>query len=95
MSSHHFNLWLDVKPAKGHRIVMQGSPGSIQSGMDYYISDSGLLVAETTIGQTRFNGDGMALASRIRKVLQYAGSIDEAADILATRTADFTRTNGC
>src|SRR5207248_1398765 len=58
MSSHHFNVWLDVKPAKGHRIVMQSSPGSIQSGMDYYISSSGLLVAETTIGQTRLDGSG-------------------------------------
>lgn len=82
MSAHHFNVWLDVQPAKGHRIVMQSSPGSIQSGMDYYISSSGLLIAETTIGQTRFNGEGQALASRIRKVLQYANSIDEAAEIL-------------
>ena len=32
----HFNVWLDVKPAQGHRVLMQTYPGGIQSGMDYY-----------------------------------------------------------
>ena len=45
----HFNVWLDVKPARGHRVLMQTYPGGIQSGMDYYMNDAGLLVAETTI----------------------------------------------
>ena len=80
----HFNIWLDVKPSRGHRVLMQTYPGGIQSGMDYYLNDAGLLVAETTIAQTRFNPDGQALASRIRKVLQYADSIDDAVKILTT-----------
>src|SRR5436305_1137878 len=82
--SSFYNVWLDVKPAKGHRVLMQSYPGGIQSGMDYYLNDAGLLVAETTIAQTRFNPDGQALASRIRKVLQYADSIDDAVKILTT-----------
>lgn len=82
MSAYHFNVWLDIKPSKGHRVVMQSAAGGIQSGMDYYISSSGLMVAETTIRQTRFNGDGLSLASRIRKTLQYAKTIDEAVEIL-------------
>ncbi len=77
-----YNVWLDVKPAKGHRVLMQTYPGGIQSGMDYYLNDAGLLVCETTIRQTRFNAQGMALASRIRQALQYADSIDKAVDIL-------------
>jgi hypothetical protein len=80
----HFNVWLDIKPSRGHRVLMQTYPGGIQSGMDYYMNDAGLLVCETTIAQTRFNPDGQALASRIRKVLQYADGIDDAVRILAT-----------
>ena len=80
----HFNVWLDVKPSRGHRVLMQTYPGGIQSGMDYYMNDAGLLVAETTIAQTKFDLDGQALASRIRKVLQYADSIDDAVEILTT-----------
>ena len=77
-----FNVWLDVKPAKGHRVFMQTYPGGIQSGMDYYFNDAGLLVTETTLAQTKFDINGDALASRIRKTLQYADSIDSAVAIL-------------
>ncbi len=82
-SAHHFNVWLDVKPAKGHRVLMQSYPGGIQSGMDYYLNDVGLMVTETTIGQTRFNIKGQALASRIRQALQYGSSIDDVVAILS------------
>jgi hypothetical protein len=78
----HFNVWLDVQPEKGNRVLMQSFPGGIQSGTDYYMSSAGLLVTETTIRQTRFDIKGLALAGRIRKVLQYADSIDAAVDIL-------------
>jgi hypothetical protein len=80
--SYFYNVWLDVKPAKGHRVLMQSYPAGIQSGMDYYLNDAGLLVAETTIAQTRFDVNGMSVASRIRQALQYADSIDKAVDIL-------------
>ncbi|MBI1914149.1 MAG: hypothetical protein HYS12_05340 [Planctomycetes bacterium] len=80
--SHHYNVWLDVQPDKGHRVLMQSYPGGIQSGMDYYMNSAGLLVCETTIRQTRFDIQGMTVASRIRKALQYADSIDGAVAIL-------------
>lgn len=83
-ASYFYNVWLDVKPAKGHRVVMQSYPAGIQSGMDYYLNDAGLLVAETTIAQTRFDINGMSVASRIRQALQYADGIDQAVDILKT-----------
>jgi len=83
-ASNHFNIWLDVTPAKGHRVLMQAFPGGIQSGMDYYMNSAGLLVTETTIRQTRFDINGLALAGRIRKALQYADSIDAAVEILKT-----------
>jgi hypothetical protein len=80
--STFYNVWLDVKPDKGHRVLMQSYPGGIQSGMDYYLNDAGLLVSETTIAQTKFDIKGMTVASRIRQALQYADSIDKAVEIL-------------
>ncbi len=84
-TARHFNVWLDVKPSQGHRVLMQTYPGGIQSGLDYYINDSGLVVAETTIGQTGFNPEGEPLASRIRRALQYSDSIDGVMAILSER----------
>jgi hypothetical protein len=80
--ANFYNVWLDVKPAKGHRVLMQSFPAGIHSGMDYYQNDAGLLICETTISQTRFNGKGVPLASRIRAAIQYADSIDKAVAIL-------------
>jgi hypothetical protein len=80
--SLYYNVWLDVKPTQGRRVFMQTYPGGIQSGMDFYYNDAGLLVSETTIAQTRFDISGKALASRIRQALQYADSIDRAVEIL-------------
>jgi hypothetical protein len=78
----HYNVWLDVKPKAGHRVLMQSFAGGIMSGLDYYMNDAGLLVAETTIKQTRFDINGDSMVSRIRKALQYGGNIDEAVKIL-------------
>ena len=77
-----YNVWLDLKPARGHRVLMQTYPGGIQSGLDYYMNDAGLLVCETTLTQTRFEVTGMSVASRIRQALQYADGIDGAVEIL-------------
>src|SRR5260370_31156072 len=81
-ASNYFNVCLDVKPANAHRVLIQSFPGGIQSGMDYYQNDAGLMVCETTIKQTRFNQSGLTLASRIRQALQYSASIDELAGFL-------------
>ncbi len=78
----NFNVWLDIKPKAGHRVVFQSYPGGIMSGLDYYMNDAGLLCSETTITQTHFHPDGLPLASRIRRVMQYADSIDKAVEIL-------------
>jgi hypothetical protein len=82
----HFNLWLDVKPARGHRVLMQTFPGGIMSGMDYYMNDAGILVAETTIAQTKFDMEGESMVSRIRKALQYGDSIDKVVELLGTKS---------
>ena len=75
--ANFYNVWLDIMPARGHRVLMQTYPGGIQSGMDYYVNNAGLMICETTIDQTRFDGTGLALASRIRQAVQYSDSIDQ------------------
>ncbi|HVU85882.1 MAG TPA: C45 family autoproteolytic acyltransferase/hydrolase [Pirellulales bacterium] len=82
--AHQYNVWLDIAPKAGHRIVMQSYPGGIMSGLDYYINSAGILVLETTIRQTDFDITGQVLASRIRQAVQYAGTIDQAIKILST-----------
>ena len=41
---------IEIKPSKGNSIIMQSAPGSISSGTDYYITSTGLICTETTIG---------------------------------------------
>ena len=82
--AHNYNVWLDLKPTAGHRVVMQSYPGGIMSGLDYYLNGAGILALETTIRQTDFDISGLALASRIRRAVQYAETIDKAIEILST-----------
>ena len=78
-----WNVMLDIVPEQGHRLVMQTFAGGIHSGSDWYLNASGLVMGETTVGQTPFNADGTPQSNRIRKAAQYASSIDEAAAILS------------
>jgi hypothetical protein len=76
------NVWLDIQPDQGHRVAMQTCAGGIWSGLDWYQNDAGILLTETTIGQTRFDKNGTPLASRARKAMQYGDSIDAVVAIL-------------
>ena len=77
-----WNVMLDIVPEKGHRLVLQTFAGGIHSGTDWYLNSAGLLMGETTVGQTPFNPEGTPQSNRIRKAAQYASGIDEAAAIL-------------
>ena len=79
------NVMLDVKPANGHRVLMQSYPGGIESGTDWYQNDAGVVLTETTIRQTPFNAQGTPVAFRARKAIQYGGNIDEVVQHLGTR----------
>jgi len=81
----HWDVMLDVVPTRGHRLVMQTFPGGIHSGSDWYVNGAGLVIGETTVGQTPFEPGGTPQASRIRRAAQYASSIDEVARILRER----------
>ena len=79
------NVWLDVQPKKGRRFVMQGFPGAVWSSQDYYISDAGIVLCETTIDQTPFDPAGHSLVGRTRAAIQYGESIDDVVKALAER----------
>jgi hypothetical protein len=72
-----WNVILDLQPAKGHRILMQTAPGWIHSGTDFFITDAGLVGAETTIGGfSGFDEKGIPEFVRMRRATQDASSID-------------------
>lgn len=79
------NVMLDLKPATGHRVLMQSYPGGIESGTDWYQNDAGIVLTETTIRQSPFNPDGIPVAYRARKAIQYGDSIDKVVDSLQTK----------
>lgn len=79
------NVMLDIKPAKGHRMLMQSYPGGIESGTDWYQNDAGVVLTETTIRQTPFNAQGTPVAFRARMAIQYGGNIDQVVERLGTR----------
>jgi hypothetical protein len=79
------NVMLDVKPASGHRVLMQSYPGGIESGTDWYQNDAGLVLTETTISQTPFNAQGTPVAYRARLAIQYANNIDDMVRMLGTK----------
>ena len=79
------NVMLDIKPATGHRVLMQSYPGGIESGTDWYQNDAGIVLTETTINQSPFNVNGTPIAYRAREAIQYGDNIDKVVEILSTK----------
>ena len=79
------NVMLDVKPERGHRVMMQSYPGGIQSGTDWYQNDVGVVLTETTIRQSPFDIQGTPVAYRARKAIQYGDNIDAVVKHLSER----------
>src|SRR5208282_1125053 len=79
------NVWLDIQPASGHRVLIQSYPGGIESGTDWYQNDAGIVLTETTIDQTPFNPQGTPVAFRARMAIQYSSNIDDVVRYLGTR----------
>ena len=79
------NVMLDIKPASGHRMLIQSYPGGIESGTDWYQNDAGVVLTETTIDQTPFNARGTPVAFRARAAIQHSDNIDDVVRILSTQ----------
>ncbi len=78
IEGERWTVVFDIAPARGHRILMDGSPGLITSQDDFGVNDAGIMVTETTITQfVGWDSNGKPEFMRSRKALQYATSIDE------------------
>jgi hypothetical protein len=85
LEGERWNIIFDIRPARGHRILMDGFPGLIHSGDDFGINDAGLVITETTIsGFHGFDPAGVPEFVRARKAMQYAASIDDFDRIMRT-----------
>ncbi len=72
------NVVADIVPEHGHRILWQTQPGWIHSGTDFFITDAGLVGAETTIGAFEgFESNAVPEFVRMRRATQDAASIEE------------------
>ena len=77
-SGERWNIIFDIVPAKGNRILMDGSAGLIHSGDDFGINSAGIVITETTIsGFNGFDPNGVPEFVRARKAMQYSASIDD------------------
>jgi hypothetical protein len=83
LDGERWNIIFDVKPTHGHRFLMDGPPGFIDSADDFGINDAGIMITETTIGEFHgFDVNGIAEFVRARKAMQYSSSIDDFARIM-------------
>jgi hypothetical protein len=76
------NIALDIKPEKGHRMIMQTSPCWIWSGADFFITSKGIIGTETTIGGFYPYEKRYPIGYRIRQAMQYGNTLDEYCEIL-------------
>jgi hypothetical protein len=83
IEGERWTVIFDIAPAHGHRFLMDGYPGLIDSGDDFGINAAGIMITETTIGSFfGYDPSGIPEFVRARKAMQYAGSIDDYARIM-------------
>jgi len=77
-----YYVMFDVTPDEGYRFRYQSAGASMWSGQDWYLNETGLIVAETSLHNSVRDPSGTPLFVRIRQALQYADSIDGVIDTL-------------
>jgi len=91
VSGSLFNIMMYMTPAKGQSFCMQTAPGYIASGTDWFVTKSGIMGCETTIGdinyQPNFQGGRTPYFCRIREAMQYGTSLDDYVRIMTHRNA--------
>jgi hypothetical protein len=76
------NYVVDIKPEKGHRILMQSQPAWIWSGTDFFVTEKGIIGTETTIGGFKEYENNYPISCRIRQAMQYGNTLDDYIEIL-------------
>ena len=73
---------LDIKPSKGHRMLIQGVKGWTWSGTDFFVCSSGIYGTETTIGGFIPFENNIPISCRIRNAMQYGNTMDDYVKLL-------------
>jgi hypothetical protein len=68
---------IDINPTKGNRMLMNGFPGWIWSGTDFFVTSAGIIGTETTIGGFIAYENNMPISCRIRNAMQYGNNLDD------------------
>jgi len=82
VDGQYANVVIDINPNKGNRILMQGFPGWIWSGTDFFITSAGIMGTETTIGGFYPYDNKIPICCRIRQAMQYGNNLDDYCKIL-------------
>ena len=82
VDGQYARIVLDLNPTKGARMLIQGFPGWIWSGTDFFVTSKGIIGTETTIGGFLPYENNWPISCRIRKAMQYGNSLDDYVDIL-------------
>jgi hypothetical protein len=82
------NIVLYVYPSIGHHFVMQTAPGFVASGSDWFLSSTGIIGCETTIGDINYKPKfGSPFFCRIRHAMQHGETLDEYVNIMLKNNA--------
>jgi hypothetical protein len=83
------NLMLSISPAEPNasKILMQAAAGWISSGTDFYVTSSGFICTETTIGGFVKFVLKDPICCRIRQAMQYAKTLEECTEYLVTNNS--------
>ena len=87
LSGQTIRFIIDVKPTNGNRFLYQGGPGCISSQTDFFVTGSGFIGTETTIGGFTKYKYGDPITCRIRKCMQYANTLDDYVSFLTINNA--------
>jgi hypothetical protein len=86
-----FHVIMKVSPTFGHEFVMQTCAGYVASASDWFLSASGIIGCETTIGdicyKPEFDESHHPYFCRIRNAMQYANSLEECSQYMLTNNA--------
>ena len=86
-----FHVVIKMTPEKGHEFIMQTCAGYVASASDWFLSASGIIGCETTIGNIRytprFDDFHHPFFCRIRNVMQYALNLEDSAQYMLKNNA--------
>ena len=68
---------IDIKPDKGNRMLIQGFPGWIWSGTDFFVTSAGIIGTETTNGGFFAYQNNVPISCRIRNAMQYGNKLED------------------